>query len=59
VVFCMYIPPVLWTLSTLSLPPSPWKALTSGAATAKTAHCPYVGEAAWAPEGGGVLTTFW
>lgn len=32
------VPPVLWTFSMLSFPPSCWKALTSGAATAKTAH---------------------
>jgi hypothetical protein len=33
-----YIPPVLWTFKTLSFPPSCWNALTSGAATVKTAH---------------------
>jgi hypothetical protein len=53
-----YIPPVLWTFNTLSFPPSCWNALTSGAATVKTAHCPYVGELAWAPDGAGALTTF-
>src|SRR5947199_698756 len=36
-----HVPPVLWTLSTLSLfPESGWKALTNGADTVKTAHCP-------------------
>jgi hypothetical protein len=38
-VLCLiHIPPVLWTFKTLSLPPSCWNALTSGAATVKTAH---------------------
>ena len=55
-----YLPPVLWTLSTLSLfPESCWKALTKGADIVKTAHCPYVGEPAAEPDGGGALTTDW
>ena len=54
-----HVPPVLCTFSTLSFPPSCWNALTSGAATVKTAHWPYVGELAWGPEGAGALTTFW
>ena len=54
-----YVPPVLWTFKTLSLPPSCWNALTSGAATVKTAHWPYVGELACGPDGGGELTMLW
>lgn len=51
------VPPVVWTLRTLSLPASGWKALARGAETEKTAHCPKVGEAAAAPEGRGALMT--
>lgn len=54
------IPPVVCTFRTLSFPPeSCWKALTRGADTEKSAHCPYVGEFAADPEGGGELTTPW
>lgn len=54
----MVLPPVVWTLSTLSFPPaSGWKALANGADTEKTAHCPYVAELE-APAGG-ALTMDW
>jgi len=33
--------------------------LASGADTEKSAHCPYVGEFAAGPEGGGAFTTPW
>ena len=51
-----HVPPVLWTFSTLSLPPASWvKALTRGADTEKTAHCPKVGDLAALAEAGDAL----
>lgn len=47
-------PPVLSTLSTLSLEPLSWKAFTSGACTEKSAHWACVGEL---EDGAGPLTT--